>query len=91
MSQVISPATVRGWENTLPALLTREAFVQKRKHLGDIELNIFQVKVFQAVLLHLEQIVEFEVQLQQPTSTTYKKLDYMSKQTSLIGQLFLPL
>lgn len=52
---------------TLPTLLARKALVEEGKHLGDIELNVFQVKVLQVVLLHLEKVVQFEVKLQQST------------------------
>ena len=37
-----------------PSLFAREALVQERKHFGDIELNIFQIQVFQVVFLHLK-------------------------------------
>lgn len=51
----------------LPPLLACKSFVQKGEHLGDIELDVFQVKVLQVVLLHLEKVVKLEVKLQQST------------------------
>jgi hypothetical protein len=42
---------------TLPALLPCEPLVEQDKHLGDVELDVFQIKVFLVVLLHLEQVV----------------------------------
>lgn len=54
----------------LPPLLPGKALVEQRKDLGDVELDIFQVKVVLVVLLHLEQIVELEVELEQATITS---------------------
>lgn len=48
----------------LPPLLSCKSFVKKRKHLGDIELDVFQVKVFEVVLLHFQQIIELEIKLE---------------------------
>jgi hypothetical protein len=51
----------------LPPLLSREAFVEQSEDFWDVELDIFQVQVFLVVLLHLEEIVEFEIKLEQST------------------------
>lgn len=50
---------------SLPPLLPCEPLVQQRKHFRDVELDVLQVKVFLVVLLHLEQVVQFEVKLKQ--------------------------
>ena len=64
---------------TLPPLLARKALVEEGKHLGDIELNIFQVKILQVVLLHLEKVVEFEVKLQQSTGAAWINVSMVTK------------
>ena len=46
---------------TFTSLSPALSLVEEGKHLGDIELNVFQVKILQVVLLHLEKVVEFEV------------------------------
>ena len=53
-----------------PPFLAREALVQQRQHFGDVELDVFEVEGFLVVLLHLEQIVEFEVELEQAAVPT---------------------
>jgi hypothetical protein len=55
----------------LSALLSGKPLVQQRQHLGHVELDVFQVEIFLVVLLHLQQIVQFEIQLQQSSGTTY--------------------
>ena len=45
----------------LSSLLPCKSFVEQGKNFGDIELHIFQVKVVLAILLHFEQVVEFQV------------------------------
>lgn len=47
----------------LPALLAREALVQQREHFGHVELHVFQVQLLLSVFLHLEQVVELEIEL----------------------------
>lgn len=57
---------IAGWtETVLPSLFAREALVEKNKHFRDVELDVLEVKVFLVVLLHFEQIVELEIQLEQ--------------------------
>lgn len=45
----------------LPALLSRKPFVEQSQDLGDIELDILQVKVLEVVFLHFQKIIEFQV------------------------------
>jgi len=47
----------------LPSLLAREALVEQREDLRYIELDVFEIKVFLAVFLHLEKVVELEIEL----------------------------
>ena len=54
------PAVVK---RSLPPLLPREPLVKQREDLGDVELHVLQVQIVLVVLLHLEQVVEFEVEL----------------------------
>ena len=57
-------------EESLPTLLPCESFVQQRQHLGDVELDILEIEILEVILLHLQQVIEFQVQLQEPPSTT---------------------
>lgn len=50
---------------TLPPLLSREALVEQSEHLGHVELDVFKVELVLAVLLHLEQVVELEVEFEE--------------------------
>lgn len=52
-----------------PASLSRETLVEQREDFRHIELDVLQVQVFLALLLHLEQIVEFQIQLQKTPVT----------------------
>lgn len=52
-----------------PAPLSREALVQQREDFRHIELDVLQIQVFLALLLHLEQVVELQVQLQKTPVT----------------------
>jgi hypothetical protein len=45
----------------LPPFLSREAFIQKSQNLWYIELDVFEIKIFLVILLHLEQIIELQV------------------------------
>lgn len=48
----------------LPPLLSCKSFVEERKHLGHIELDVLQIKVFEVVFLHLQEIVKLEIKLE---------------------------
>jgi hypothetical protein len=50
-----------GKETVLPSLLPCEALVKKNQDLRNVELDVFEIKVFLVVLLHLEQIVELQI------------------------------
>jgi hypothetical protein len=50
-----------------PALLACKTLVEKGEDLADIELDIFEVEILLVVFLHLQEIVKFQVQLQQST------------------------
>ncbi len=52
-------------KGTLPPLLPRKPLVKQRQHLGHVELHVLEVEVVLVVLLHLEQVVQLEVQLEQ--------------------------
>lgn len=49
----------------LPPLLSCKSLVQKGKHFGDVELDIFEIKLILVVLLHLQQIVQLKIELQE--------------------------
>lgn len=55
----------------LPALLAREALVQESQDLRHIELHVFKVQIFLAVFLHLQQIVQLQIEFQQTSSTPW--------------------
>jgi hypothetical protein len=52
-----------------PASLSRETLVEQRKDFRHVELNVLQVQVFLALLLHLQQVVELQIQLQKTPIT----------------------
>lgn len=43
----------------LPASFPCELLIEMDEQLRNVELDVFEIKIFLAVLLHLEQIVEF--------------------------------
>lgn len=45
-----------------PSFLACEALVEEREDFWDVELDIFEIEGFLIVLLHFEEIVEFEVE-----------------------------
>lgn len=47
----------------LPASLAGKALVEELEHLRDVELNVLKIQVFLLLLLHLQQVVQFEVEL----------------------------
>lgn len=49
----------------LPPLLAGKALVEQREHLGNVELDVFQVEVVLAVFLHLEEVVQLEVEFEE--------------------------
>lgn len=49
----------------LPPLLPGESLVEKRKDLGDVELDILQIQVILVVLLHFQKVIELEVELKE--------------------------
>lgn len=62
-----------------PALLfPRKSFIEERQHFRNIKLNIFEIEIFLSVLLHLEQVVKLEIQLQQTTSTPWFPRQYLN-------------
>ena len=69
-----APASRRGEtvENPrgLPALLPCEAFVQQCQHLGDVELDVFEIQIVLVILLHLEQVVELQIELEETPVAT---------------------
>lgn len=57
----------------LPPLLPREPLVEQREYLGYVELHVLKIEVVLVVLLHLQQIVKLEIQLEQATIPTYSR------------------
>jgi hypothetical protein len=49
----------------LPALFARKPLVQQHKHLANVELHVLEIQIFLVIFLHLEQVVELEIELQQ--------------------------
>ena len=54
-----------------PLLFPRKSLVEKGENLGDVELNVFEIKIFLVVSLHLEQIIELEIKLEQSTVSAW--------------------
>ena len=52
-----------------PAPLSRKALVEQREDFCHIELDVLQVQIFLTLLLHFEQVVEFQIQLQKAPVT----------------------
>lgn len=61
---------MRSKNRLLPSLLSSKTLVEQGKNFGDVELDVLQIKVILAVLLHLEQVIELEVKLQEASVTT---------------------
>lgn len=53
----------------LPALLPSEPLVQKGKNFRYVELDILEVQLVLSVLLHFQEIVELEIELQKASVT----------------------
>lgn len=68
-----------------PALLPCEPTVQKVENLGDVELDIFKIEVFLIVLLHLEQIVKFEIELKEAAISPWVKVSVTFMPKQVIG------
>ena len=49
------------------SLLPCEALVEQRQDLRDIKLDILEIEIVLAVLLHLEQVIELQIKLEQTT------------------------
>lgn len=58
----------------LPALLSRESLIQQSKNFGNVELNVLQIKIFLILLLHFEEIIKFEIEFEQTSSTSYNQV-----------------
>jgi hypothetical protein len=56
--------------NVLPALLPCEPLVQQIEHLRDVELDVLKIQIFLVVLLHFEQIVKLEIELEKSSVAT---------------------
>lgn len=61
-----------GLGSNSPALLSGKALVEQGQDLGDVELNVFQVQVVQVVLLHLQQVVELQIKLQEASVPSWQ-------------------
>lgn len=65
--------------NTLlvsPTLFASKAFVEERQYFGYVELDILKIQFILIVFLHLEQIIEFEIELQQTSVTTFRNVSF---------------
>lgn len=61
----IMPCAREGLQCCSPPLFAGKPFVEQVEHFGNVELDVFEVKVLLVVLLHLEKIVEFQVKLEE--------------------------
>lgn len=55
---------------TPTSLLPCEAFVEQGEYFRNIKLDVFEIEIVLPVLLHLQQVIKLEIQLQQATSTS---------------------
>lgn len=55
----------------LPPLFSSKPLVQQSEHLGNIELNVFEIELILVVLLHLEQVIQLKVKLQKTSVATF--------------------
>lgn len=46
----------------LPTFLPSKPLIKQRKHLRDIELDVFKIEIFLVIFLHLKEIVELEIE-----------------------------
>ena len=58
----------------LPALLPSEALVEQSQDLGNVELDVFQVKFVLVILLHLEQVIQLQIQLKKASVSAYNQV-----------------
>lgn len=58
----------------LPPLLSCEPLVQESEDFWYVELNILKIKIVLVVLLHLEQVVEFEIEFEQSAISAYSSM-----------------
>ena len=56
---------------TCCSLLPCKPLIEKSQYLGNVELNILQIKVLLAIFLHLEQVIKLQVKFKQSSSSTY--------------------
>lgn len=47
----------------LPPSLSCKAFVEESEDFGDVKLHIFEVEILLTIFLHLEEVVELQIQL----------------------------
>lgn len=55
----------------LPPLLSRKSLVQQSENLGDVELHVFEIQVILSILLHLEQVIQLKIQLEETTVASW--------------------
>lgn len=56
---------------TFCLFLPCKPLIEKSQYLGNVELDVLQIKVFLAVFLHLEQVIKLQVKFKQSSSSTY--------------------
>jgi hypothetical protein len=56
---------------TCCSLLPCKPLIEKSQYLGNVELNILQIKVLLAIFLHFEQVIKLQVKFKQSSSSTY--------------------
>lgn len=68
----LPPNLVNAATGLLPPLLSSEPLVEQGQDLGDVELDIFEIEGLLVVLLHFEQIIELEVEFEQPSIAAWQ-------------------
>ena len=54
-----------------PPLFPRESLVEQCQDLGDVELHILKIQGFLIILLHLQKVVELQIELQEATISSW--------------------
>ncbi len=61
----------------LPPFLPRKALVEQCQDLGNVELDVFQIQVVLVVLLHLQEVVELEIELEETPVASYNESQHV--------------
>lgn len=55
----------------LPTLLSRKTSVEQPQYFRNVELDVFEIEIFLVVFLHLEQVVQLQIQFQEAAASSW--------------------